>query len=193
MRRTEPAAQQTSSLVNYRERVAVPTAGEHRAESTVRTPVGGCQHCGTELADHPPGHPGRPPKYCSVICRQAAHRARRRRSVSQPEHVRRPFQAALRELMDSLRQQAERLDDGSERYGAEARVLVELANSVRDVAVAHDRTVGDSWTAVAKRVDTTPAKAQDHCQSGLRQVALFRERGQESADEEQHEQRREPA
>lgn len=130
-----------------------------------------CQHCGSPLAEHPPGHPGRPPKYCSVICRQAAHRARRRRPAAQPEHVTRPFQDALQELVENLREQTGRLDQRLDRYGAEAQQLVDLAVAVRDVAAAHDRIVGDSWTAVARRVDATPAKVQDHCQSGLGLVA----------------------
>lgn len=135
-----------------------------------------CQHCGGALAEHRPGHPGRPPKYCSVICRQAAHRARRRRSAAQPEQVKRPFRVAMHELAERLRQHTGHLDQRLDRYGAEAQALVDLAVAVRDVAAAHDRTAGDSWTAVARRLDATPAKAHDHYRSGLEWVASVRAR-----------------
>jgi hypothetical protein len=162
----------TTNLSEYRDRVSNVVAVGSQDDSAPA-----CRQCGGALAEHPPGHPGRPPKYCSVICRQAAHRARRRYSAAQPEHVKRPFRVALQELVENLRQHTGKLDQRLERYGAEAQALVELAVAVRDVAAAHDRAVGDSWTAVARRVDTTPAKVQDHCQTGLELVVSMSERG----------------
>ncbi|GAA1955091.1 hypothetical protein [Amycolatopsis minnesotensis] len=138
---------------------------------TVRTDGSGCcARCGSPLGRVRSGRVGRPAKYCSSACRQAAHRERQRCDVVRSEADVRDFRLALSELAERVRGSAA-VEKGPYGFTPTATELVDLAFQVQAVAIACDRATGLSWAAIAARTGLSRDRVRRECQAGAEVAA----------------------
>lgn len=131
---------------------------------------GRCARCGSLLGHVRRGRAGRPAKYCSSACRQAAHRERQRCAVVRSEDDVRDFRLALSQLAERLRGRAT-VEKGPYGFTPTATELVDLASQVQAVAIACDRATGLSWTAIASRTGLSRDRVRREYRTGAEVAA----------------------
>ncbi|WP_419994209.1 helix-turn-helix domain-containing protein [Streptomyces boninensis] len=141
-------------------------------------PVGlTCRHCQEFLP--PPAARGRPAQYCSVRCRQAAHRRRSRGPAAAPERTGPSVTEMIHDIEDGLRE----LRVLHQREAATARPLL-LATRLKEqlealTAGLVDEARGNNvpWKTIARVLDLAPDSARRRYPPGSADEQLRRARG----------------